>query len=237
MKGLILAAGEGSRLRPLTLTRPKPMLPIGGRPLLEHLIAWLRRHGVTEIGINLHYRPETITTYFGDGSAWGVRLVYSLERKILGTAGGAKALAWFLDETFVVVYGDLLTALNLEDVFQAHRRTGAAGTVVLYRVPNPWECGLVELDAQGRILRFVEKPPQDRVFTDLANAGIYVLEPEILEYVPEGHFYDFGRDLFPRLIAAGVPLYGYPTEAYLLDIGNPEKYQRAQRDWAEGKVQ
>jgi NDP-sugar pyrophosphorylase family protein len=236
MKAMILAAGEGSRLRPLTLTRPKPMVPMGDRPLLAHTITWLKRHGITEIGINLHYKPEVITDYFGDGSAHGVRLVYSHEREILGTAGGAKALEGFLDETFVVVYGDLLTALDLSAVAAAHRERQAQVTVVLYRVPNPWECGLVEMDDTGRITRFVEKPPRDQVFTDLANAGVYIMEPGVLARVPAGRFYDFGHDLFPQLLAEGVPMYGYPTEQYLLDIGSYEKYNQAQRDLAEGRV-
>ncbi len=236
MKAMILAAGEGSRLRPLTLTRPKPMVPMGDRPLLAHTINWLQRHDITEIGINLHYKPEVITDYFGDGSDMGVRLVYSYEPEILGTAGGAKALEGFLDETFVVVYGDLLTALDLGAVVAAHRERQAQVTVVLYRVPNPWECGLVEMVATGRITRFVEKPPRDQVFTDLANAGVYIMEPGVLSRVPAGQFYDFGHDLFPQLLAEGVPMFGYPTEQYLLDIGNHEKYQQAQRDLAEGRV-
>jgi NDP-sugar pyrophosphorylase family protein len=236
MKGMILAAGEGTRLRPLTLTRPKPMVPIDERPLLEHIIAWLRRYGVVDIGVNLHYKPEVVTGYFGDGSVFGVHLEYSHEKEILGTAGGVKALEWFLDETFVVVYGDILTSLNLERVLRAHRRARAAVTVVLYHVPNPWECGLVDMDAGGRILRFVEKPPKEEVFTDLANAGVYIVEPDTLAYVPENRFYDFGHDLFPELLAAGVPLIGYPTEEYLLDIGDLTKYERARRDFTEGKL-
>jgi mannose-1-phosphate guanylyltransferase len=236
MKGMILAAGEGTRLRPLTLTRPKPMVPIGDRPLLEHTIGWLRRYGITEIGINLHYKPEVITDYFGDGSALGVQFVYSREEEILGTAGGARKLAWFLDEPFVLVYGDVLTALDLDAVRRAHDERAAQVTIVLYHVPNPWECGLVEMDDTGRIVRFVEKPPKEEVFTDLANAGIYIVEPGILSEVPEGCFADFGRDLFPRLLDQGVPLYGYPTDQYVLDIGDHIKYARAQRDMAEGRI-
>jgi len=236
MKAFILAAGEGTRLRPLTLTRPKPMVPLGGKPLLEHTIAWLRGHGIAEIAINLHYRPEVITSHFGDGSAFGVRLTYSLERELLGTAGGAKALEGFLDEPFIVVYGDLLTALDLAPVMVSHERRGAAVTVVLYRVPNPWECGLVDMDATGRITRFVEKPPRDEVFTDLANAGVYVMEPSVLPHIPSERFYDFGHDLFPQLLDADVPMYGHPTTDYVLDIGDHAKYARAQRDLAVGLV-
>lgn len=236
MKAFILAAGEGTRLRPLTLTRPKPMVPMGDKPLLEHTIAWLRHHDITEIAINLHYLPETITSHFGDGSAFGVRLTYSFERELLGTAGGCKALEAFLDEPFTVVYGDLLTNLDLGPVIAVHQERDAAVTVVLYRVANPWECGLVEMDDTGRITRFVEKPPRDQVFTDLANAGVYIMEPCVLARIPEGQFYDFGHDLFPRLLAEGVPLYGQPTDDYLLDIGDHDKYARAQRDLAAGLV-
>jgi NDP-sugar pyrophosphorylase family protein len=236
MKGMILAAGEGTRLRPLTLTQPKPMLPVGDRPLLAHIIAWLHRYGVREIGVNLHFKPETVTTYLGDGSAFGVHLTYSIESEIMGTAGGVKALEDLFDETFVVVYGDILTTLNLDNVLAAHRRRQAAVTVVLYRVPNPCECGLVDMDAEQRIRRFVEKPPKEQVFTDLANAGVYILEPGVLGHIPEKRFYDFGRDLFPRLLEEGVPMYGFPTDEYLLDIGDPQKYAHAQRDWAEGRL-
>lgn len=236
MKGMILAAGEGSRLRPMTLTMPKPMVPIGDKPLLERTIAWLRRYGVVEIGVNLHYKPDVITSYFGDGSAWGVRLTYSHEPDILGTAGGVKALESLFDETFVIVYGDVLTALDLDAVAAFHRQRQAQATVVLYHVPNPWECGLVDIDDTGRIRRFVEKPPRDQVFTDLANAGVYIVEPGVLAHVPVGRFYDFGHDLFPRLLEQGIPLFGYPTDEYVLDIGDHVKYGRAQADWAEGRV-
>ena len=235
MKALILAAGEGTRLRPLTLDRPKPMLPIAGRPLLEHTIAWLKQHDVIRVAINLHHRPEAITRHFGDGHRWGVQIVYSYEEQLLGTAGAARRLRTFFDETFVVVYGDVLTDMNLTamlDFHSAHQT--AAATIALYRVPNPSDCGLVGLNGNQRITCFVEKPPPEDVFTDLANAGVYVIEPAILDHIPPDTDYDFGHDLFPELMASGVPLYGHPIspKEYLIDIGSREKYEKAQQEWA-----
>jgi len=242
LKALILAAGEGTRLRPLTLERPKPMLPVAGRPLLEHIVAWLRRHGITQLAINLHYRPEAIAQYFGDGSRFCLDITYSYEDPILGTAGAAKKLHSFLaDGPFLVVYGDVLTDLDLAALCAFHSRQLAADggrpglTMALYHVLNPTQVGLVELDEPdgGRVLRFVEKPRPEEVFTDLANAGILVVEPAILEAIPPGVFYDFGHDLFPRLLADGVPLYGWPVPpgTYLADIGSPEAYRLAQLEW------
>ncbi len=238
-KALILAAGEGTRLRPLTVDRPKPMLPIGDRPLLAHTVAWLRQHGVREVAINLHHCPGAITSYFGDGSALGVRIVYSLENPILGTAGALGRLRGFLNQApLVVVYGDVLTDLDLSALLEFHGQAVAQDpctlvTLSLYHVPNPTEVGLVELDERGRVTRFVEKPRPDQVFTDLANAGVLVVEPGVADYVPPGTFYDFGLHLFPQLLTAGVSMYGWviPAGTYLLDIGTPDKYAQAQREW------
>jgi len=238
-KGLVLAAGEGTRLRPLTLERPKPMLPIHGKPLLAHTLEWLKGYGVREIAINLHHQPHVITGYFGDGAALGVNLTYSREDPLLGTAGAVRKLSHFLDGApLMLVYGDVLTDLALDELYAFHARalerdpdTGV--TMALYRVPNPTEVGLVDLDEHGRIVRFVEKPRRAEVFTDLANAGILVVEPHVVNRIPPDTFYDFGRDVFPRLLAEGVPLYGWtiPDSAYLLDIGSPEKYAQAQAEW------
>lgn len=238
MKALILAAGEGTRLRPLTLERPKPMLPIGDRPLLEILLRLLARHGVRDVAINLHYKPDVVTAYFGDGSRWGIHLTYSYEESILGTAGAVRRLQPFFDEPFYVLYGDVLTDLDLTALAGFHRARQSLLTAALYRVPRPWECGIVDLDCEGRIRRFVEKPPRDQVFSDLANAGIYVMEPALITHIPPDTFYDFGRDLFPRLLDLGVPMYGYPIGPadYVLDIGSPDKYEQANRDWAKGRV-
>ena len=233
MKALILAAGEGTRLRPLTLTMPKPMLPIVGTPLLAITIAQLRRHGITDIALNLHYKPEAITNYFGDGHDFGVHITYSYEPELLGSAGAAKKLENFLNETFVVVYGDVLTNLDYSALVHLHSLKSATVTMALYRVDNPTEVGLVGIDEQGYITRFLEKPRPEEVFTDLANAGILVCEPDILSYIPPHTVYDFGHDLLPHLLAIGKPMIGVPLadDEYLIDIGTPEKYQRAQQDW------
>jgi mannose-1-phosphate guanylyltransferase/phosphomannomutase len=233
MKALILAAGEGTRLRPLTLDRPKPMLPISGTPLLEILVHLLTRHGVREIAINLHHKPAVVTEYFGDGRRWGVRLTYSYEELILGTAGAVRRLQSFLDQRFFVLYGDVLTDLDLTALASFHASKAAELTAALYRVPRPWECGIVGLDDDGRISRFVEKPLRGEVFSDLANAGVYVMEPGLIAEIPTETFFDFGHDLFPRLIGRRAAIYGYPIgpHDYLLDIGSPDKYQQAQREW------
>jgi mannose-1-phosphate guanylyltransferase len=239
MRALVLAAGEGSRLRPLTLTRPKPMLPLGDQPMLYYGLEWLRSHGIEEVAINLHHCPEVITEYFGDGSSLGLRITYSREDQILGTAGAVRKLASFVDDRpLVVVYGDVLTDLDLGALMDFHNKTVArdrtAGvTLSLYHVSNPTEVGLVDMDAQGRITRFVEKPRAEEVFTDLANAGVLIIEPDVVKHIPPDTFYDFGHHLFPQLLALGVSMYGWvaPEQTYVLDIGTPERYAQAQREW------
>jgi NDP-sugar pyrophosphorylase family protein len=234
MKALILAAGKGTRMSHLTGRCPKPMLPVAGRPLLAHLIERLRLSGIMDIALNLHHLPAVITDYLGDGRAHGVRLTYSYEVELLGTAGAAKKLAGFLDEPFVVVYGDLYTNIDLRRLLAAHRRHRQAGnavlTMALYRVPNPTECGLVTVDEHGRIRHFVEKPPAHAVFTDLANAGLLVCEPAVLDLIPPAMAFDFGRDLLPRLLAADQPVYGLEilADEFVIDIGTPAGYVRAQ---------
>ena len=228
MKGMILAAGEGQRLRPLTDHLPKPMLPIAGRPLLEHTILHLRDCGVTDLAINLYYLPTVIMDYFGSGSRWGVHLRYSVEERLMGSAGGVKYLqSFFADDTFVVYYGDVFTQADLRLMVAFHRRAGALATMGLYRVPDPWNRGIVQLDDSHTIVRFVEKPSRDQVFSDLANAGIYVLEPEVLDRIPAGRVCDFGNDVFPKMLAEGTRIAGYVIEGTLIDIGLPEKYMEA----------
>jgi NDP-sugar pyrophosphorylase family protein len=234
VKAFILAAGEGSRLRPLTLTRPKPMLDIAGKPLLERIILWLRHYGVTEIAINLNYMPHTITGHFGNGSDLGVGLTYSNEDRLLGAAGALKKVESWLDESFVVMYGDILTNLDLGRILEFHSR--AAGgerrvTSVVYEVPNPTECGIVQLGAGNRIMRLIEKPAPHQVFSNLALAGVLVMEPAVLSHIPADTFHDIGHDLLPKLLAEEWPIYGMalvPGE-HLIDIGTPEKYALAQK--------
>ena len=229
MKGMILAAGEGRRLRPLTDHLPKPMLPVAGRPLLEHTITYLRDCGVTDLAINLHHLPAVVMDYFGNGSRWGVNLRYSVEERLLGSAGGVKRLQFFFDETFVVFYGDLLTWADLRPMIALHRCAGVLATMGLYHVPDPWNRGIVQLDEAQTIVRFAEKPPHDQVFSNLANAGIYILEPEVLERIPVEQMVDFGHDVFPGLLAEGVQVAGYVIEDILIDIGLWEKYEEANR--------
>ncbi|MCC6456177.1 MAG: nucleotidyltransferase family protein [Caldilineaceae bacterium] len=252
MKALILAAGKGTRLKELTRNCPKPMLPIGDLPLLGHHLLWLRRHGIREIAINLHHAPEVVTDYFGDGHEFGVSLHYSHEETLLGTAGAAKRVQGFLnqpaDQPFVLIYGDVFTNLNLQrlvhfhqtQVHQAHltQTPKPAMTLALYQVPNPTECGLVELDQAGQIVRFTEKPPAHQVFTRLANAGIMVCEASVLDAIPPETVFDFGLDLFPMYLGAQKSPFGQrrdqlwgqevQEDEYVIDIGTPNGYQRAQ---------
>jgi len=241
VKVAILAAGEGTRLRPLTLDKPKPMVPIAGKPLLEHTVQWLERHGLRHVAMNLNYKPEAIEQHFGDGSKYGVNIVYSHESTILGTAGGVLKMSHALKDAtapLIVIYGDVLTDLDLNALLREHRKNVARDpktglTLALYPVPNPTEVGLVDMDSTGKITRFVEKPKAEDVFTNLANAGIFVAEPSVLASIPADTFYDFGLHLFPKLLQNGVSMYGWviPSGTYLLDIGSPEKYAQANQEW------
>jgi NDP-sugar pyrophosphorylase family protein len=235
MRALVLAAGEGRRLRPLTLRMPKPMVPVGGRPVLEHLLALLRAHGVDEVAINLHHRPEAIVDHFGDGRAFGVAITYAHEPRLLGSAGAARALDGFLTDTFLVLYGDVLTDADLSALAARHRAAGGAGTIGLYEVPDPERCGIAELDGSGRVTRFVEKPAPGAVAGNLANSGIVVLEPSVLREVPPDRPYDFGLHLFPRLLERGAPLFGARLDGYVLDIGSPERLAQAEADYRAGR--
>lgn len=227
MKGMILAAGEGTRLRPLTNSTPKPMLPINGQPLLAHIILNLKRCGVTQFGINLYHLPDQVIEFFGDGSRLGVSIKYSVETELLGSAGGVKQLESFFDDTFMLYYGDVFTLANLQPMIEAHKKSGCIATMGLYRVPDPWNRGIVELNNQQQITRFVEKPPKEEAFSNLANAGIYMLEPEIFNWIPAQRVYDFGHDVFPGLLAANVKVAGHVIQDEIIDIGLPEKYQEA----------
>jgi NDP-sugar pyrophosphorylase family protein len=235
MRALILAAGEGQRLRPLTLRMPKPMVTVGGRPVLEHLIALLRLHGITEIAINLHYRPEAIVEYFGDGKAFGVAITYSHEEQLLGSAGAARALDEFLTEPFVCLYGDVLTDADLSALVARHREAAAAGTIGVYEVSDPSRCGIVELDRSGRMTRFVEKPVSGTIEGNLANSGILVLEPSVLPEIPPNQPYDFGLHLFPKLLDRGIPLFGERLDGYIMDIGSMERLEQAEADHRQGR--
>ncbi|MBC7230118.1 MAG: NTP transferase domain-containing protein [Actinobacteria bacterium] len=236
MKAVIMAGGQGTRLRPLTSNQPKPMLPVVNRPMMEHIVNLLRRCGFSEAVVTLQFLPTLISNYFGDGEEWGVAMRYSTESTPLGTAGSVKNSSAFLDDTFVVISGDALTDIDLNRAVEFHRRVGAAATLTLIRVENPLEFGIVVTDPEGRIERFLEKPNWGQVFSDTINTGIYVLEPEVLDLIPEGQPFDFSKDLFPRLLEKGFPLYGYVADGYWCDIGNFEQYIAAHRDILDRRV-
>lgn len=209
MKAMLLAAGQGTRLRPLTERIPKCMVPLSGKPLLEYTIEWLRRYDVTQIIINLYHLPEAIRGYFGDGQKWGVRITYSLEDKPLGTAGGVKNAAWFFDGPFFVWYGDNLSTCDLNRLYAFHQARGGIATIALYHRDDPTQSGIVALDKNDRVVRFLEKPEPQEVFSHWVSAGIFVLEPAVLDFIPAEGSPDFGRDVFPAMLAAGQPLYGH----------------------------
>ncbi|HHX73635.1 MAG TPA: NDP-sugar synthase, partial [Firmicutes bacterium] len=236
MKAIIMAGGEGSRLRPLTCDRPKPMVPLMNRPLMEHIVALLKRHDLKNIGVTLQYLPEQIRDYFGDGRDFGVSMQYFVEDSPLGTAGSVKNAGDFLDETFLVISGDALTDFDLHKAIAFHRQKGGVATLVLTSVATPLEYGVVITEQDGRIVRFLEKPSWSEVFSDTVNTGIYILEPEVLQLIPEGKMFDFARDLFPLLMREGHTLYGYVAEGYWCDIGSIEQYHAAHLDVLQGKA-
>lgn len=236
MKAIIMAGGEGSRLRPLTCKRPKPLVPVANRPVMEYCIDLVRDLGIKEAGVTLQYLPKMIEEYFGDGSDYDLRLHYFIEDKPLGTAGSVKNAASILDETFIVISGDALTDFDLRPALKLHQEYGALATLVLTTVDNPLEYGVVITNSDGSIRVFLEKPSWGEVFSDRVNTGIYILEPEVLELIPEGQSYDFSRDLFPKLLKEKRPLYGVPLAGYWCDIGNLSQYRQAQEDILYGRV-
>ncbi len=239
MKAILMAGGEGSRLRPLTISRPKPMVPLVDRPVMGQIIELLKRHGITEIIITVQYLANIIQDFYGDGSAFDVNIVYSVEEMPMGTAGAIKYASRLLpdDEPFLVISGDALTDFDLTELIEAHRSArDAIATITLTRVPNPLEYGVVITDEQGRIKQFLEKPSWGEVFSDTVNTGLYVLDPSILEHIPFNEPYDFSKDLFPKLLARGSRLNGYIAEGYWTDVGNIEAYMRACADYLSGKV-
>jgi len=235
MKAMILAAGEGTRLRPLTLNTPKVMLPMADKPLLEYILDLLRFHGITEVAINLHHLPKVVMDWLGDGRKFGIRITYSVEDPILGTAGALTKLRDFFDDTFVVIYGDMLTNMDISSLVEFHQAKEALATVTLFEVEDPSSYGIVEIDKEHRIHRFIEKPAPGTTSSNLANSGIYALQPEVIDYIPPDTFYDFGYDLFPALLSQGARLFGYVTTDSILDTGTLENYRRAERDLLEGK--
>jgi len=231
MRAVVMAGGEGTRLRPMTANSPKPLLPVVNRPIMEHVLRLLRRHGYTETVVTVQFLAALVRAYFGDGDELGMHLSYATEVTPLGTAGSVKNAEDALrDEAFLVISGDALTDVDLTDLVRFHKRKGALVTVALKSVPNPLEFGIVITEEDGRINRFLEKPTWGQVFSDTANTGIYVMEPEALGYVDENEVVDWSGDVFPRLLREGAPLFGYVMDAYWEDVGTHESYLQANAD-------
>ena len=238
MKAVILVGGQGTRLRPLTINTPKAMVPVLNRPFLEHVIHHLSRHNASEITLALSHLAQPIKDYFGDGSRFGVRLNYVLEETPLGTAGAVKNTERserHLDETFLVLNGDIITDLDITAMLDSHCRKKSKVTIALTPVDDPTSYGLIETDAQGRVTRFLEKPSWSQVTTNMINAGTYILEPDVMAYIPPQTSFSFEHELFPLLLERGVPIYAYPSAAYWIDIGTPEKYLRLNKDLLSGR--
>jgi mannose-1-phosphate guanylyltransferase / phosphomannomutase len=236
MKAVIMAGGEGTRLRPQTSNLPKPMLPLVGRPMMEHIVSLLGRHGITEIVVTVAFLPNAIRSYFGDGSELGVHMVYATEESPLGTAGSVRNAREQLDERFLVISGDVLTDIDLSAIVEFHEKNQALATIALYPVDNPLEFGIVITREDGTIERFLEKPGWGQVFSDTINTGIYVLEPEIFEQIPAGRAVDFSGEVFPAVLDAGDPLFGYVAAGYWEDVGTTAAYLKAHEDILDGRV-
>ena len=236
MKAMILAAGVGSRLDPLTRNLPKPMVPIINKPVMEHIVELLARNGFSHIMVNLYYHGEQIQDYFGDGSKWGVEIQYSIEDRLWGDAGSVKRCEDFFDDTFLVIGGDDLADVDLKRLVKNHREHKAMCTIALSLVDDPSEYGIVLINEKGKITRFLEKPKGEVIFSNMANTGVYIFEPEIFELIPKGVTYGFGHNVFPLLLEQKRRFYGYLTSSYWRDVGNLKQYQETHRDALQGRV-
>jgi len=227
---MLLAAGEGTRLRPLTNQMPKSMVPLAGKPVLEHNIEWLRRFGVDEFMINLYYMPDAVRDYLGNGRQWDVSIHYSVEKNLLGTAGGLKKVESFFDGPFFVWYGDNLSTIDLNKLAAFHREKASQATVALFYREDPTASGIVGLDQNKRITRFLEKPAADQVFSNWVSAGIFLLETPVFDYILPDTNSDFGHDVLPDMLAKGVPMFGYEMagDEQLYWIDTPSDLQRIQ---------
>ena len=237
VQAVILAGGMGTRLRPLTLNRPKPIVPLVNVPFLQHQLALLGAHGITDVILSVSHMPDVIRTTMGDGRAAGVRLRYVVEEEPLGTAGGVRNAADLVDGRVVVLNGDILTDLDLRAMLDAHEARRAKASIFLTPVENPTAYGLVELEPDGRVRRFLEKPGWDEVTTNTINAGVYILERELLALIPKGQAYSMEREFFPMLLERRVPFLGHVPRAYWLDIGTAVKYLQAHQDLLDRLVQ
>jgi mannose-1-phosphate guanylyltransferase/phosphomannomutase len=236
MKAVVMAGGEGSRLRPLTIGRPKPMVPMVSKPVVGHILDLLKRHDITEVVMTLQFMPEAIQSYFGDGHQFGMKIYYAIEEIPLGTAGSVKNAQEYLDEPFLIISGDAVTDINLGEVVDFHRARGSEATLTLYRVPNPLEYGVIITDREGKITQFLEKPSWGEVISDTVNTGIYVIDPSVLELIQPGVPTDWSKDVFPQLLEAGRPLYGFVAGGYWTDVGDISEYMRATADMLHHRV-
>lgn len=236
-KAMLLAAGAGTRLRPLTYETPKPMVPVVNRPVIHHVLDNLLKHGVEEVMVNLHAHPEQVRGYCGDGSRWSLKLRYSLEPKLLGTAGAIKRVERFLkDGPFFVMSGDGLSDIDLSAMYAFHRKRGAMATMAIKRVDARFDYGVTLTDGGQRIKGFLEKPSWGDVFSNKVNTGIYLFEPEVLKLIPPNAVYDFGHQLWPKLLKLKKPIYAYETDSYWCDVGNLPEYRRCQIDVLDRKA-
>jgi len=242
MRALILGAGLGTRLSPQINKINKVMVKIGKKPLLYYHLELLKKYGITDIWINLHHLPHSIKAYFGDGTRFGVKLNYSFEEKLLGTAGALKNPLSGIEEEFrkgqfLVVYGDNLTDFDYSELVNQHGKKKSIMTIGLYKSETPWTKGVVETNSQERVLKFVEKPPQAEISSDLVNGGVYLCEPKLLEYIPSGGlFSDFGFDIFPKLLEQNFPIYSLQGDYYFQDIGTTAGLKKARKDFKMGKL-
>jgi mannose-1-phosphate guanylyltransferase/mannose-1-phosphate guanylyltransferase/phosphomannomutase len=234
---MVLAAGLGTRLRPLTGSISKPMAPIVNRPVMYHILRLVKKHGINEAVANLHYHPYAITNYFGKGQKVGIELRYSLEPELLGTAGGIKKVQKFFgNETLLIISGDALTDIDLTKLIQQHKEAGGIASLALKRVEDPSMFGVVILDKTNRVVGFQEKPEPGEELSNLCNCGIYIFEPEIFDYIPKDAFYDFGKQLFPEFVTKEIPFYGFEIDGYWNDVGSLGQYRIGNFDALTGKV-
>jgi mannose-1-phosphate guanylyltransferase len=230
LKAVILVGGQGTRLRPLTCNIPKAIVPILNKPFLVHLLYYLKSHGVNKVILAMGYNPEPIRQCLAGYNKLGVEIEYVIEDVPLGTAGAVKNTAQYLDDTFIVFNGDILTDIDLSEMIDLHRQLKPEASIALTPVDNPSIYGVVETNASNMVQRFVEKPPPEKVTTNMINAGIYILEPEVLQRIPESGFCMFERQVFPEMLLQKQPFLGYKSDAYWIDIGTPEKYMKANQD-------
>lgn len=236
MKAVIMAGGFGTRIQPLTIDLPKPMIPLANRPIMLHIVDLLKKHGITELILLLYHQPMLIKHFFGDGSEFGVRITYVTPLEDFGTAGAVKAAAKYIDDTFLIISGDLLTDFDLTQAITYHREKKALATITLTSVKDPLQFGVVITNKEGRISKFLEKPGWGEVFSDTINTGIYVLEPEVLNLIDDNENRDWSKDIFPRMLEENAPLFACTLSGYWADIGNTEAYLEASHDICAGRV-